>query len=222
MEDENAMLLARFAAVDTAAVSDALDGLGLPGALGGISPMWGHPKVVGFASTVELESVTSCPPGVHIAAAAVDVAGPRDVLVIANQGRMDVSCWGGLLSLGASLRGVRGVIADGACRDVGEARELRFPVFARGCIPVTARGRLRQRSAGEPVRIGGHPVAPGDIVMADDTGVAFISRARARKVLDAAEAIAGREHAIAADLRTGTPPSQAMRDARLAGHEEHH
>ncbi|MGX6745716.1 RraA family protein [Streptomyces xantholiticus] len=50
-----------------------------------------------------------------------------------------MSCWGGILSLGASIRGVRGVVADGVCRDVAEARELGFPVFSRGSIPATAR-----------------------------------------------------------------------------------
>jgi regulator of RNase E activity RraA len=217
---ELAMLLERFSALDSPAVSDALDELGLPSGLGGIGPVWGHPAVVGLAVTVELGPVGAEPGGGHIASSAIAQAGPTDVLVIANQGRTDVSCWGGLLSLGASLRGVRGVIADGLCRDVGEARELGFPVFARGPIPVTARGRLRQRATGVPVRVAGQKVAPGDVVVADESGVAFVPRGRAVAVLAAAEAIATRERAIAADLRAGVPLPQAMRDARLAGTEE--
>lgn len=51
------------------------------------------------------------------------------------------------------LKGVRGVVADGACRDVNEVRELGFPVFAKGRIPATARSRLQQRSTGEPVQL---------------------------------------------------------------------
>jgi regulator of RNase E activity RraA len=182
--------------------------------------VWGHPAVVGLAVTVELGSLEAEPEGAHVASSAVAQSGPTDVLVIANQGRTDVSCWGGLLSLGASLRGVRGVIADGLCRDVGEARELGFPVFARGRIPVTARGRLRQRAVGVPVQVAGRTVAPGDVVVADESGIAFVPRDRADLVLVAAEAIAGRERAIAADLRAGVPLPQAMRDARLAGTEE--
>jgi len=72
----------------------------------------------------------------HIATKAVAAAGSTDVLVVANGGRGDVSCWGGLLSLGASRRGIRGVIVDGACRDVDEAGELGFPVFARATTPL--------------------------------------------------------------------------------------
>jgi regulator of RNase E activity RraA len=212
-------LLERFGALDSAAVSDALDALGLPPGLGGIGPVWGHPAVVGLAVTVELEPFVPRPAGAHIASSAIARAGPTDVLVVANQGRTDVSCWGGLLSLGASLRGVRGVIVDGACRDVGEARKLGFPVFARGHIPVTARGRLQQRATRAPVRIADRAVAPGDVVVADEAGVAFVPHDRAREVLAAAEAVADREQAIAADLRAGVPLPRAMRDARLAGTE---
>lgn len=50
-------------------------------------------------------------------------AGPLDVIVVANSGRTDVSSWGGILSVGAAVRSVRGVVTDGACRDVSQARE---------------------------------------------------------------------------------------------------
>jgi regulator of RNase E activity RraA len=214
-------LLQRFGALDSASVSDALDGLGLPSGVGGIGPMWGHPAIVGLAATVELEPVANgLTEGAHIASSAVAQAGPTEVLVVANQGRTDVSCWGGLLSLGASLRGVRGVIADGACRDVGEACDLGFPVFARGRIPVTACGRLQQRATGVPVQVAAREVAPGDVVVADETGVVFVPRDRAIEVLADAEALARREQAIAADLRAGVPLPLAMRDSRLAGTEE--
>ncbi|WP_226967135.1 RraA family protein [Streptomyces phaeolivaceus] len=95
------------------------------------------------------------PAGAHIATTAVERADDRSVIVVDNQGRTDVSCWGGILSLGAARRGVRGVVADGVCRDVEEAREPAFPVFARGSVPATARGRPQQRSTGEPVTVAG-------------------------------------------------------------------
>ena len=100
---------------------------------------------------------------------------------------------------------------------MAEAQELAFPVYARGRAPATARGRLRQRSIGEPVVIAGVTVEPGDVVVADTTGVAFVPRARALEVLELASAVQAREHAIAADLRAGVPLPQAMHDARLAG-----
>jgi regulator of RNase E activity RraA len=210
-------LLDQFVALDSEAISDALDDLGLPGGLGGITPTWGHPRVVGFASTVELTTLTGDrPSGSHIATTAVAAARPTAIMVVANAGRVDVSCWGGLLSLGASHRGIRGVVVDGACRDVGEARRLAFPVFARAATPRTARGRLRQVSAGETVVVGDVKVAPGDVVIADETGVAFVPRARAREVLTGAQRLVRRERAIAEEIRAGTPLSAAMCDARLA------
>ncbi|MFI0423504.1 RraA family protein [Spongiactinospora sp. 9N601] len=220
-DDKDMALLAGYEALDSTTISDALDAAGLPSGIGGMVPVWGHPKVVGFAATVELAPVTDQTAGTHIAASAVAAGGPGNVMVIANGGRTDVSCWGGLLSLGARLRGVRGVVADGACRDIRDARELAFPVYARGGVPATARGRLRQVSAGEPVRIDSVTVARGDVVVADESGVVFVPRARARDVLLAAQALDQRERAIADDLRAGVPLDAAMRDARLAGIEEH-
>jgi regulator of RNase E activity RraA len=216
-------LLAQFAELGTATVSDALDACGLPPGQGGLRPMWGRPTVAGFAVTVELEPVSgqpgTGPGGAHILTGAIAGAGPEDVIVVANGGRTDVSSWGGIVSVGAALRSVRGVITDGACRDVAQARELGFPVFARAQVPVTARGRLRQRSAGEPILLGDAMVRPGDVVMADEDGVIAVPRERAAEVLAAARRLAEREAAIEAEVRAGIPLPQAMRDARLAGTE---
>jgi len=215
--------LAQFTALEVATVSDALDACGLPPGQGGLRPMWGRPKVTGFAVTVELEPLNSRPgadhDGAHILTGAIAGAGPDDVIVVANGGRTDVSSWGGIVSVGAAVRSVRGVITDGACRDVGQARELGFPVFARAQVPVTARGRLRQKSVGVPILVGDVTVRPGDVVMADEDGVVVVPRERATEVLDAAQRLAERETAIEAEVRAGVPLPQAMRDARLAGTE---
>ncbi|ACZ92029.1 demethylmenaquinone methyltransferase (plasmid) [Streptosporangium roseum DSM 43021] len=216
----NSSLLARFAALDSAAVSDALDQLGLPSGVGGIRPVWGPAAVVGYAVTVGLEPRTEGPAGAHIATTAIEAADDQSVIVVDNQGRTDVSCWGGILSLGASLRGVRGVVADGVCRDVAEARELGFPVFSRGSIPATARGRLQQRSTGEPVSVAGLTVGPGDVVLADETGLVVVPRDRAEEVAQIATTIVTRERAITDEVRAGARLSQAMHDARLAGEKE--
>jgi regulator of RNase E activity RraA len=213
----NSSLLERFAAVDSAAVSDALDQLDLPAGIGGIRPLWGPAAIVGFAVTVALEPHDGRPAGAHIATTAVESANGESVIVVDNQGRTDVSCWGGILSLGASRRGVRGVVVDGVCRDVAEARDLRFPVFARGAIPATARGRLRQRSTGEAVRLGGLTVRHGDVVVADETGITVVPHERAEEAVALATAIVARERAIADEIRAGARLSQAMHDARLAG-----
>ncbi|MGY0064024.1 RraA family protein [Streptomyces sp. LZ34] len=212
-------LLAQFAALDSATVSDALDAHGLPPGQGGLRPVWGTPKLAGFARTVELEPLTGEHGGAHVLTGAIAEAGPEDVIVVAGGGRTDVSSWGGIVSVGASVRGVRGVVTDGACRDVGQARALGFPVFARAQVPVTARGRLRQKSSGEPVRIGEVTVRQGDLLLADEGGVVVVPRERATEVLEAAQRLADREAAIEAEVRAGVPLPEAMRDTRLAGTE---
>lgn len=213
-------VLDRYAAVDSAAVSDALDQLGLPAGVGDLRSVWGPACMVGFAVTVGLEPRAAGPAGAHIATTAIETSDEQSVIVIDNQGRTDVSCWGGILSLGAAQRGARGVVADGVCRDVAEARDLGFPVFARGAIPATARGRLQQRCTGEPVTIAGLTVGQGDIVVADETGLAVVPRDRAEEVAEIATTIVAREHAIAQEVRAGTHLSEAMHDARLAGSQE--
>lgn len=210
-------LLAGFDSLDSSTVSDALDAHGLPVGSGVVGPVWGHPRVAGFATTVQLDDHRPGAPGPHIGTTAVDRSGDTDVLVVANRGRTDVSSWGGLLSLGASRRGVRGVVVDGVCRDVAAARELAFPVFARGSVPTSARGRLRQVSTNEPVRFCEVRVGPGDVVVADETGVVFVPRPHAAEVLRTALDVASRETAVEQDIRRGRSMQESMHDARLAG-----
>jgi regulator of RNase E activity RraA len=219
MAPESAALLQRLASLDSTVVSDALDGLGLPAGLEGLRPAWGAPRIVGRARTVALESDRGQAPGTHLATSVVATAQAGDVIVVANGGRLDVSCWGGILSLGSIHRGVAGVIADGACRDVAEAQQHGLPVFSRGVSPRTGRGRLRQRATAVRVQLGDVPVDEGDLVIADDSGVVFVPLAHADAVLTAAEAVQAREAAIAADILRGVPIDRAMHDARLAGHQ---
>jgi regulator of RNase E activity RraA len=125
-------ILDRLRALDSCAVSDALDALRLPGATTGIGPLWPVAEpVVGRVRTVLAGPRESDRPAQHIAAAAIEAAGPGEVIVIANGGRTDVSSWGGILTLAALGRGLGGVVIDGACRDIVESEEQGFPVFGR-------------------------------------------------------------------------------------------
>lgn len=206
----------RLPGVDTCAVSDALDRLGLPGVVLGLSPL-GAPgrRIAGRVVTVAVGPRRDDTPRPHLGAQAIAAAAPGEVIVVDHRGRLDVSAWGGILSLAASMRGVAGVVVDGACRDLDDARELGFPVFARAGVPVTARGRIIEESWNEPVTIGGIPVAPGDYVVADASGVAFLPRERAEEVLSLAEAIVARESAMAAAVRAGASIVEVMHDRRF-------
>jgi regulator of RNase E activity RraA len=195
----------RLRALDACAVSDALDSLGLPGAVTGIVPLWQSGRVAGSVRTVALRpAVPGDPrPETHLGARAVDSAEPGDVIVVANGARSDSAAWGGLLSAAAHRRGVAGVVVDGACRDVDEAVDLGFPVFARMATPVSARGRTIEDATDVPVSVGGVVVAPGDLVVADRSGVVFLRAGAADEVLAAAEAIGTKERAMLAELAAG-------------------
>src|SRR6516162_11406354 len=91
-------VLTQFTALDTATVSDALDACGLPPGQGGLRPMWGRPRIAGFAVTVELEPSDGQHEGAHILTEAIAAAGADDIMVVANGGRVDVSSWGGIVS----------------------------------------------------------------------------------------------------------------------------
>jgi regulator of RNase E activity RraA len=205
-------LVKRLAALDACAVSDALDRLGLLGSVLGLRPLSGI-RLAGRARTVLTGPDDGS--GRHVAAATVESAEPGDVVVIAGGGRTDVSCWGGILTAAAQRRGVEGVVIDGAARDVDETAAAGFPVFARAAVTRTARGRITQLAADEPVDFAGTRVAAGDLVIADGSGVVFVPAASAEEVLTVAERIAARQAHILDRVRAGEPVTKLMSDASL-------
>lgn len=195
--------IARLSKLDSCAVSDALDRLGIKGVALGIRPLWSCPRIVGRCVTVKIKPAGQEKPKQHLGTPAIAAAASGDVIVVDNDGRTDVAAWGGLLSLAAQVKKLNGVLIDGAARDVDESRDLGFPVYARAAVPVTARGRVMQQSFNEEVQCAGVRVQPGDLVVADHSGVVFIPRALELQVLADAEAIAQREANLAAAIRTG-------------------
>ncbi len=199
----------RLSRLDTCAVSDALDRLGLRGAATGVSPLWPCPRICGRAVTMKLKPAGLDHSKQHLGTRAIEAAGNGNVIVIDNAGR-PISAWGGLLSLAAKSKGVAGVVVDGACRDVDESRELGFPVYARSAAPMTARGRILEQACNEEIQFAGVQVHPGDLVIADGSGVVFIPRQKEAEVLAEAEKIAHRESLMAAEIRRGRPVSEVM------------
>ena len=204
-------IAARLSKVDACAVSDALDKLGLPGAVTGIHRCTTELRISGRVLTVKLEKDDGRPVASrHLCTAAIETAQPGDVIVIEQRTGIDAAAWGGNLSLGAKLRGVAGVIAEGPVRDVDEARGYDFPVFARDHTSRTARGRIVETGTNVPITVGDVPVSPGDYVVADGSAVVFVAAREIERVLEAADAIAERERAMAVSLREGIPISQVM------------
>jgi regulator of RNase E activity RraA len=214
-------IITRLRQLDTCAVSDALDRLGHTGALLGIGPMSvrGRP-VAGRVSTVHVVERTDDRPRPHLGSAAIEAGDEETILVVSSGGRLDVSAWGGILSRAAQQRGIAGAIVDGACRDVDEAAHIGFPVFARAAVPVTARGRIVERATDVPLRIGSQTVEPGDVAIADGSGVVVCPRTLIEEMLVTAESIAAREQRMAEDVAAGSPISEVMHDTRFEASAE--
>jgi 4-hydroxy-4-methyl-2-oxoglutarate aldolase len=116
----------------------------------------------------------------------------------------------GILTLGAQLRGVADVVADGPVRDIDEAGACDFPIYGRSCTSRTARGRIVELGTQVAIRIGDVEVLPGDYVIADGSAVIFIHAGNLAAVLDSAELISAKEAAMADALRAGRPISEVM------------
>jgi 4-hydroxy-4-methyl-2-oxoglutarate aldolase len=204
--------LRRYRRLDTCAVSDALDALDgrAGGAIPHLRPMWEGARTVGRAVTVLLAPGPAPAPGPHLGSRAIETANPGDVIVVANSGRTEMGAWGGLLCVAADQRGVAGVVADGAIRDVDEARQIQFPAFARAATPRTARGRVHEETCNVIVNLGGIRVAPGDLITADGSGVVVVPWTDAKAVLERAEGIFQRELKMASLLREGAPPTEVL------------
>jgi 4-hydroxy-4-methyl-2-oxoglutarate aldolase len=218
----------RLRRLDACAVSDALDKLGLQGAVTGLVQRSGREqgagRIAGRAVTMKVGTGQPPPgPTVHLGCRAIGLAGPDDVIVIEQRSGVEAGCWGGLLTLGAKVRGIEGVVADGPLRDVDEAVAHAFPVFSRSLTSRTARGRVVELGTQVPVTLGAGAqdggqvtVQPGDYVLADRSAVIFIAAADIDRVLQAAEAIAAREEAMARAIEAGTPIADV-----LGGQYEH-
>jgi regulator of RNase E activity RraA len=214
--------LQRLLRLDACAVSDALDKLGLQGAVTGLTQRSGASngggRIAGLAVTMKVGPGQPPPgPAVHLGCTAIEKAGPGHVIVVEQRSGIEAGCWGGLLTLGAKVRGVEGVVADGPLRDVDEAIGYQFPVFSRSLTSRTARGRVVELGCQLPVTIGAGAdaggqvtVRPGDYVLADRSAVIFIAAAEIDRVLAAAETIVAKEAAMAKAIQAGTPISQVM------------
>jgi regulator of RNase E activity RraA len=195
----------RFERMATTNLADALDKVGIRGAVIGIRPMYDCPKILGRAVTIKITAAGMVKSKYHLGVRAIDAASPGDVILIDNRGDLNNNCWGEILSMGAKMKKISGVVVDGAARDIDACREFGFPVYARGTVPITARGRIMEESFNEVIRIGDVQVKPGDIVMADINGVVIIPVEKLDEVLEAAEEILQKEEAMVEELKKGVP-----------------
>jgi regulator of RNase E activity RraA len=116
----------------------------------------------------------------------------RGSVIVVQAGDVDYAVSGGNVCAVAQRRGVAAFVVDGVIRDIAEVRDMRFPVFARGVMPVPG-GKKVVEPLNEPVQCGGVTVAAGDVVVADEEGIVVVPVARREQVLGEARAKAAQE-----------------------------
>ncbi len=130
-----------------------------------------------------------------------------DMVIMACNGLVTTAMWGGLTATVSQSAGVAGAIVDGAIRDLDEIRDIGFPVWYRTTVPRQSPGAMHERTdpvqINVPVTIGGQIICPGDIVVADESGVAVVPAASAEAVLAETRALANRENAIRERMSSG-------------------
>jgi regulator of RNase E activity RraA len=207
-------LLKRLKRLPTAALSDALDVLGLPGALAGIVPLSNDYRVVGPAFTVQY-----APLGADGGTVGdfLDEVAPGSVVVIDNAARTDVTVWGGIMTQVATARGVGGTVINGVCRDVTTSLLQSYPLFSCGRFMRTGKDRVRLAAVGQAITIAGVHIDPGDIICADSDGVVAVAASKALQATEIAEQIEQVESDIVSAVRAGSTLRKARTD--FAYHE---
>lgn len=159
----------------------------------GIRPLWGPmPRVAGPAFTVR------CPPGDNLMLhAAVHRAEPGSIVVV-ESGDVGFALAGGNVCAVARRRGIAAFVLDGVIRDLAEVREMGFPVFARGVIPIPGT-KAAALPLNIPIECGGVHVSAGDVVVADEEGIVVTPAGRIAEVLEAARARTAQDAAESLD-----------------------
>lgn len=193
----SAEALENWRLIPPAIASDCMNRSGFMGAA--IKPIARGTTMVGQARTVT--TMVGDNGASHVA---TTLLRPGEVLVIDAAGYEDVAVWGGVMCRAAIQRGAAGVVIDGAVRDAAEIRTLDFPCFARAVVPGGPHKGFGGTIDG-PIACAGCPVAPGDIVLGDDDGVAVVPFARREAVFAASVAKLEQEKEWLRAIEEGQP-----------------
>ena len=204
--DEN---LEAFKKYSSAAVSDALDRLGLIGQCFGIAPLDPGYRLVGRAFTVRTRAIGYVERGT--VGDYIDDVPPGDIVVLDNMGRLDATVWGNILTEMSHKRGIGGTVIHGVCRDVARSLELQYPIFSRGRYMRTGKDRVEFDAMNVPVSLGEVQCRPGDILIGDADGVVVVPRSREEDVLAATVDVEKAEDAILAEIRKGSRLDEARK-----------
>lgn len=191
-----------FLKVSSPNVTDAMQ---RKGAMHGIIPRLKdhHLKAVGTAVTVRTIDGDWAKP-----VESIDKAGPGDVIVI-DAGGGTIGLWGELASWSAHVRGVSGVVIDGAARDIDSIMDIGLPLFSRN-IASDAGEPKGHGEIGVEVVVGGQRVRPGDWIIADASGVVVVPRERAQEIANRSLDVLEHENRVREEIKRGSTLSKVQ------------
>jgi regulator of RNase E activity RraA len=172
----DADMVEKFRGIPSSIVSDCLNRY--YAMKGYLRPIFDGIRLVGPALTIQSMSGNNM-----MSHLALTFAKPGDVLVIDARGSTGNAVWGGVQAFYARKVGVAGLVVDGAIRDIEDMRKMRFPVYCKGITPAGPHKGWAD-NVNVPIQCGGMPVSPGDLIVADDDGVAVVPLEHMREVYE--------------------------------------
>lgn len=196
----------------TGTISDACDELGIVAIIPAyqLPPVNPGQRVIGPAMTVrniardvQIHKAAQEKINTQGETEAHNLAEPGDVLVL--QGVMGCSNMGGQSATIARRQGFIGAIVDATVRDPDQYRHWDWPVWCRGFTPITGKWRMQTVEVNGKVEIRGVPCKPGDLICADEAGVAIIPQDKIALVLEHSQKIDMGDAKRKADIDKGVP-----------------
>ena len=163
----------------------------------GIKPVCRTKRICGSAVTVKISLGDNL-----MLHKALGLVKPGDILVVDAQSCTAFSACGGIMMLRMAKLGVQGVVVDGAVRDIEDIREIGLPVYARALVPQGG-GKSGPGEINFPVSCGGVVVMPGDIIIADESGVVCVPKEDIVSVAAGVEAKLKKEEKSYAEIEAG-------------------
>ncbi len=197
-----------FKKLSVAAVSDAMDRLGVVGQCLGIQSIAPGNLMAGRAYTIKY-----IPCGIVKGTVGdyIDDVPPGEVVVLDNAGRLDCTVWGDILTAVAHKRGVAGTVVHGVCRDVARSFDLKYPIYSRAQYMRTGKDRVQVDGMNVPVSMGEVQVQPGDIMLGSDDGVLVVPKAKENEILALAQSVSAAEEKILAAALSGMRLDEARK-----------
>jgi regulator of RNase E activity RraA len=200
----NISVESQFLKFPTSMISDALDEIGINGAISGISAQrYDQGRIAGRALPVKFTKKSADPDAWRFGGgigkpleAVLKTMSNGQIVVMDLDGTINATAWGGLASKLAQKKGVLGTIMHGTCRDLEEIRECGYPVWAIGVCPRRSRNDFTFGSINEPICVTEVKICKNDIIVADQSGVVCVPENKINEVLALLEKILHQEYIL--------------------------